>query len=321
MSDAYCFLRPFRMSDIDEETKPVTYLWDEYLPAGQAAMLVAYAKTGKSTFLYPLLIAIARGESFLGLSTKQTNILLISEERKVDIKERFRHFGYRDEGSIAVHPLREVPLPFNTDETLTDLERFIRRERIGLIAIDTISTWWPDVVQDENDNSQVNRALLPLVNLTARNGVSPLFVHHAGKGTEGADTGKTIRGASALLAAVDLSLIYSRTEGAESPRRRLRPLGRYIGSTPNDLIIEYDQTRAEFRVVGDTSSGAAQVKVLAALQAVPPGEWLTVDQVTERSGGSAKSNRAALEAHLTSGKVERAGTGHKGDAHRYRVRP
>src|SRR5262249_45415767 len=57
--------------------KPVKrrWIWDRYLPEGTLAILSAYMRVGKTSFIYPLALAVARGKPFLGYKTAGVGVL------------------------------------------------------------------------------------------------------------------------------------------------------------------------------------------------------------------------------------------------------
>ena len=75
------FFNPRRASDIlAEELQPIDWVWEKYIATGDLFLFVAYMKVGKSTFTYPLAIAVARGIPFLGYPTKKGGVLALALE-------------------------------------------------------------------------------------------------------------------------------------------------------------------------------------------------------------------------------------------------
>ena len=61
-------------------------------------------KVGKSTFAYALALAVARGQDFLGYSTKRGGVLILAvEEHQRDIVNRLLAFGMTRADAIHVH--------------------------------------------------------------------------------------------------------------------------------------------------------------------------------------------------------------------------
>ncbi len=57
-----------------QEFEPRVWIWEHCLPAGSLVLLAAFMKVGKSVFLYQLLVAIAKGQPFLGYATQKVPI-------------------------------------------------------------------------------------------------------------------------------------------------------------------------------------------------------------------------------------------------------
>jgi Bifunctional DNA primase/polymerase, N-terminal/AAA domain len=73
-SDETAF-RPFSAAEIlRREPEPVNWVWEPFLPNGVLSVLASPAKVGKSTFVYPLALAVAKGQSFLGFPTKRSGV-------------------------------------------------------------------------------------------------------------------------------------------------------------------------------------------------------------------------------------------------------
>src|SRR5262249_34904341 len=105
--------RPLRAAEIlAAESGPIPWIWDPFLPRGALALLVAYMKVGKSTFIYALSIAVARGVSFLRYPTQQGSVLVVAlEEHPRDVRRHLEQFGMRPDDPIyvATGQLRNSP--------------------------------------------------------------------------------------------------------------------------------------------------------------------------------------------------------------------
>lgn len=291
-----------------ETTPPVTWLWQSYLPLGALCLLAAYAKVGKSTFLYPLLLALSRGVPFLGRSTMPTRSLILSEEPMAVVRERLARFGAKPGEGIEVHSLREHPLPFRPD-VFDGIAAKVVRDGIGLYVVDTLAAWWD--VTDENDNAAVSRAMRHFQRLTGETGATGLLVHHEGKSGEGASTGRSIRGASALFASVDQALRLARPPGGSGTHRVVQALGRYP-ETPASVVVALDGNTFQLVTASPTADEAAVLAVLT----TTPQDRAAVSKATELPDGRAS---AALEALVVKGQAVRDGGGVKGDPFTYRL--
>jgi hypothetical protein len=124
---------------LTDRTPTINWVLQWYLPEGGLILLVAYPKVGKSTFAYYLVIAVARGEPFLGFATRQGAVLILAvEEHPRDVKVRLLKLGARPEDPIHVHV---GPLDSNA-RTFSALTDFIRKEHIRLVVLDTLAQFW-----------------------------------------------------------------------------------------------------------------------------------------------------------------------------------
>lgn len=285
----------------------VPWVWKGFLPKGTLVLLAAYMKVGKTTFAYALLIAVARGEPFLGFATKKGAVLILAvEEHARDVVQRLRRFGMHEEDPIHVHVGR---LP-NDWETLGQVTEFIRTNRISVVFIDTVSRFW--LLENENDNAEVIRQVDPLLELARQTEAVVLLAHHERK--QGGHGGRSIRGASALFAAVDQALILEERQGGKTNQRVLRTIGRYEEDSPGELTIELDGD--QWRTLGSpTEVGfeATKTRVLAALSDGPQG-------VAELARAVAVSDRMIRKALADGGEeLIREGKGTKAHPYTYRL--
>lgn len=287
------------------EPEPIPWVWEPFLPEGGLALLVAFMKVGKSTFVYALAVAVAQGQPFLGYPTKQGGVLILAvEEHPRDVKLRLRNFGMRPEDPIYVHTGRLD----NSEATLNTLKDFIIDKGIKLVILDTLGRFWS--LYDENNNAEVVRQVSPLLDLARETDAVVLLVHHERK--SGGEQGRGIRGGSALFGLVDQALMLERPQGQKGSKRTLKALGRYA-DTPGEVILEL--VGNEYRKLGtpgELSEEAVRVKVLAALT----DEAQTLESLAQKAGLSEKATKKALEA--LGNQVVREGKGVKGDPHTYR---
>jgi predicted ATP-dependent serine protease len=216
------------------ESKPIPWVWDSFLPRGSLSVLAAFMKVGKSTFIYALSLAVARGTSFLDYPTQKGGVLILAlEEHPRDVRRRLEHFGLRPEDDlyIALGRLRSSP------ELLGEVRAFITQVGIALVVIDTLTQFWS--VSDENSNSEVIREVTGLLDLAREMDAAVVLVHHERK--SGGDEGRGIRGGSALFGLVDQALLLDRRHGGDPSHRVLRTFGRYSES-PRQLILALDNT-------------------------------------------------------------------------------
>lgn len=265
-------------------------------------------KVGKTTFIYALLSAILNGNKFLDFPTYKRKVLLLAiEEGESLVKNRLLRFGINpDDPNLTVHVWT---LPYTE---LSLVRQFVRDNGIELVIIDTLSKLWGPVVDDENDNAKVQRAVEPLLSMVREEGIGLLAIHHDSKG--GGEGGRQVRGASSLLALVDQCLLLNRVGPVGSRERRLNCIGRF-DSTPQSMAIELDGETDNFvlKFKGEEYEGDATQKKVKAVLAVKKG--LTLDELQTESGLSRRKLERLLQPSPSWIRIE--GTGKRNDSYRY----
>jgi RecA-family ATPase len=281
--------------------EPVNWVWKGILPAGSFVVLSAFPKVGKSTFLYALTMAIARGEPFCGFPTTRCGVLILGvEEAKREAAGRAMSFGLGPDDPIWIH---SGPL-LNTPETQDALFRFIQDNGIGIVFLDTLSKWWQ--IQDENDNAAIVRAATPLLDLARATGVCVVAVHHTTKA--GGEGGREIRGGGALLGIVDQALIMSKGQG--KGERHVKIIGRYEDSPKEMLVCLQDGV---YTLLGEGEDAEHEARLARIKGELLKGVPSTIDELVEKVGLKAASIRRACRSLG----AEKSGSGKRGDPLRF----
>lgn len=283
---------------------PLAWVWEPYLPVGSLSLLTAYMKVGKSTFAYPLALAVMRGTPFLGTPTTQGPVLILAvEEHARDARLRMERFGATRADPCHIHSGRLDPASFAVIRT------FVKEHGVRLVLLDTLSSYWQ--IHDENDNAEIIRRVSPFVYLAHETDAAVVLIHHERK--SGGVAGHAIRGGSSLFGLVDQSLSLEKRlgGGGTENQRVLKALGRYDES-PSELILELDGDK--YRAIG-----TPEQFTLAARQAVVLGLLTDVPQTVESLAPQAKLTEAMTRKVLASlgTQVARQGEGVKSDPYRY----
>ncbi len=255
--------KPVAMSKFLAGPPPsMDWVWEPYLPVGSLSLLTAYAKVGKSTFAYPLALAVARGALFLGTSTTQGPVLILAvEEHARDVRHRLERFGATTDDPIYVHTGQLDPAFWS------GVRRFVQERGVRLVLLDTLATYWR--ITDESDNAEIARLGTPFLDLAHENDAAVVLIHHHRK--SGGEGGHAIRGGGAILGLVDQALSLEKRVGAGTERQRaLKALGRYGDWSPAELILEL--VGDEYQVVGTPdqfTNEARQAVILGLLTDTP----------------------------------------------------
>jgi hypothetical protein len=300
--------RPVPLSTfLVERQEPIVWVVGTYIPEGGLVVLASYPKVGKTTWIYALIMAVVRGQRFMGVDTRQGPVLLLAvEEHRREVKARLLRFGARPEDVIFVHV---ASLDHDAD-VFAQITAFIREQQIQLVVLDTLGSFWQ--IPDENDNAQVERHIRPWRDLARSTNCAVVLIHHQRK--VGGEGGREIRGGSALLGAVDQALLLDHRQGNYPTQRVLRSIGRY-DDTPKELILELVGNDYVALGTADELSGET---VIATVATALSGECQTIRAIATVTRLYVGQVRGVLETLLERGQAERAGAGKKGDPYTYR---
>lgn len=217
----------FTLGDAYAPRPPVEYLVDGIIEL--PSLNVVYGAPGslKSLLLADLAVGVATGQAWLpalpkganaALSTKQAPVLWVDlDNGKRRTHERFEAIG-RSYNAPATTPLvyTSMPTPWllaNEADSVGDLIARAQRLRARLVVIDNLGQITGDV---EESSPQMARVMGNLRVLAETVNCAVVVIHHQRKGN-GLSTraGESLRGSSAIEAALDLALLVERGEQAE----------------------------------------------------------------------------------------------------------
>jgi len=247
---------------------PIPWVWHGLIAGGFVTLLSGPAKKGKSTILSNAVRARRLGEEFLDRTTAMGSTLVLTEEGAEPFTYRWRDEvadlgpdgrplnGIRMKNGrqqyFPTHydyPSFEVVLksdPALVDASWTDIlggvRVWVEQERqehagaIPLVIIDTLAVWAG--IDDENAAGETTQAIVQVTALAEQSGAAIVLVHHTRKG--GGAGGEAIRGSSAILATVGVSMEL-RMKSELSDDRSLYIQSR-VGS-PETLYLKFDRDR------------------------------------------------------------------------------
>lgn len=296
------------------EEEPIDWLIPGILARGHSTILTAHPKAGKTTLLSHWL----RGEGIGGtLPRLKCPILVITEESRAVWRARRENLDiHRDEVVLSVRPFKGRPTMDEWCTTIREAIREVIHRDIGCIVFDTICKLLP--VEDENNATQMDSALLPLYGLMDA-GAGLLMLHHERK--SGGEDGVAIRGSSALAGFADILVSLRRGEGGSASRRILQGVGRPEGVLAEQVIELVDGV---YNVVGTVAESDRESRIAVVRDILPDqGEGWTIETVLEYwpSNGIPKPSARTLQRDLSQviTGIERLGRGVSGDSYRFRV--
>lgn len=295
---------------LNEPPEEIAYVLADTLPRGGLSLLVAKPKVGKSTLARNLALRIARGDPHFLMRMVMTHgpvVYLALEEKRGEVRRHFERMGATEELPILVH-IGSAP-----EEALEELRKAIVDSKAVFAIVDPLQRLAR--VHDLNDYSQVSLALEPLMQIARETGCHIMLIHHANKGL-GREGGDSILGSTALFGGVDCALIMKRTEA----NRTIESIQRYGEDIPR-TVLAFDPLTG-LMTSGGTLEDAQQAECGKDILAFMGDQELTEQEVKDglpdhKHGMISKSLRLLRDQ----GKMQRNGSGRKGDPFRYQAAP
>ncbi len=232
-------------SDLTPE--PVTWLWQYWLALGKLHILAGAAGVGKTTLALAIGATVTIGGRWPdGSRCEPGNVLIWSgEDDAADTllprllaagADRARCFfvsGARVDGEV---------LPFDPARDMGQLLAAV--ENIGGIKLLIVDPVVSAVTGDSHKNTEVRRALQPLVDLAAACDCALLGITHFSKGGQGTDPTQRVIGSVAFGAVARVVLVAAKVKGEDGTDRRIFARSKSnIG--PDDGGFEYHLEQVE----------------------------------------------------------------------------
>jgi DNA-binding transcriptional ArsR family regulator len=264
------------------------WTWEGFLVARAMTLLAGRPKVGKSTTGFGLIRAISRGDLFLELQTRQTGVLILSEEREQSLAEKMDHFGL--DGSIELLMRHEVG-PVSWAEVVEQAVARCHERELGVLVVDTWDKWTGLRGDAENRAGDVLEALEPLA-MAAASGLAVLIVCHQRKSS--GEYGEAVRGSNALTGSVDIVIEQERPSAsmeAAPTTRILRAVSRFK-ATPGELVLRLIDAEFEVEEAPLVSKREAnRERLLAALKNLG---GATVGELVDETGAA----KSTIGRHL-----------------------
>lgn len=229
------------------ESKPVTWLWKHWLAAGKLQLLAGAPGQGKTTIAMAMAATVTIGGHWPdGSRCEVGNIIVWSGEDDpadtllprllasgADRRRCYFIEGARRDGEVE---------PFDPARDLPMLQAAI--EQIGNVKLLIVDPVVSAVTGDSHKNTEVRRALQPLVDLGAACGCAILGITHFSKGGQGSDPAQRIIGSVAFAAVARVVLVAAKVKGEDGEDARILARSKSnIG--PDDGGFHYHLEQAE----------------------------------------------------------------------------
>ncbi len=228
--------------------EPVAWLWRDWLALGKFHVLAGAPGQGKTTIALSFAATVSSGGRWPdGTHCAPGNVLMWSGEddpadtllpRLVAMgADRNRVFfvsGYREGNEV---------LPFDPARDMGQL--MAQAEKLGGVRLVVVDPVVSAVTGDSHKNTEVRRALQPLVDMGAAMGAAVVGISHFSKGGAGGDPTQRVVGSVAFAAVARVVLCAAKVKGSEGDddRRILARSKSNIG--PDDGGFEYGIAQTE----------------------------------------------------------------------------
>ncbi|MBT5712164.1 AAA family ATPase [Candidatus Poribacteria bacterium] len=250
-----------------------------YLVRGWATLLAAYPKAGKTE----LAVACA-------MAACQERVLYITEESEDVWAARLE--------SIE-QPCSHINIVYGFGVPVAAIMQRIAEGDETLVILDTVRHLL--AIEDENNNSEVARAMTPLVSACRARKKTLLALHHRRKND--GEGGRAVAGGHAFMGVVDV-VLEMKPDGNQPRRRLLTGAGRVYAIA--DLLYEMDED-GDLVALGDPMKVSREV-VSQRLLDVLTDEWQTTADVTRWLDApipSSETVRQSLNGLAKKGDIQR----------------
>lgn len=261
------------------DMEPQQWRVPNWLPSNAVVAVYAAPGVGKSFFALTLALEVARGGEWLGTPLEREKVLYIAAEKATTLRDRAEawcaHHGEMlpDEFLLLAAPR---PPQLSDPTSVHSLCEIIKAEGARLVILDTYAMMLQGVEENSSKESGVTIEALSQLRQATNNG-TVLVVHHSGK-----DSSKGLRGSSALLAAVDLTI-----EIASHGLGRLQATVRKSNAGTEPMPEHY--TLTTIHLDGERSS--AVLLSTGAPAANPELEGVALEVLTESASGNMSANQ------------------------------
>jgi hypothetical protein len=294
-------------------TESIEWLVKGYMVQGGLTLLSAKVKMGKTTLATRLVEAVLTNSPFIGARTKYTPIVYLTEQPRVSFNVALQRANLTDKADLRIlHFIDTLGVPWADVAAAAGEE--CKRLGSNLLIVDTLAQFAGLVGDEENNSGAQLEAVRPLQAIAGQ-GVGVLILSHDRK--SGGEVGDATRGSSALPGAVDIVLSLRRPDGnSRKSLRVLQSLSRF-SETPAELVIEL--TDHGYIALGEKADVALQEASEAILTTAPIAEAdaITLEEISEAAKTVRSTAQRALRDLVLSGKIQKVGTGKKGNAFRY----
>lgn len=186
------------------ESKPIDWLWPNWLPRGMLTLLGGYAGDGKSTLTMSLVATLSNGGILPdGTQAQPVNTLLLAAEDDLShvVKPRLEVHNANIDNIHVIKAMKTSDgdtRSFNLRHDIAAMHEVVVKKNIGLVIIDPLSSYLAN--GDRNNEGDVRDTLQPLNTLMESTGCAVLGIMHIGKTDGRARSFQNLMGSTAFTA-------------------------------------------------------------------------------------------------------------------------
>ena len=203
----------------DLKPQPIRWLWPHWLALGKLHILAGAPGQGKTTLALAMAATVTIGGYWPdGSRCEAGNILIWSgEDDPADtLLPRLLAAGARQERCHFIEGTRTEDGEVQPFDPARDLQMLLQAiQQIGGIRLLVIDPVVSAVTGDSHKNTEVRRALQPLVDLAAACDCSVLGITHFAKGGQGTDPAQRVVGSVAFTAVARVVMVAAKVKSLE----------------------------------------------------------------------------------------------------------
>ncbi len=317
---------PKPLSTLVAQTESIEWLWEGYIARGYITLLSSIWKAGKSTMVaYVLKHMDGQHQEFVGLRTRPAKVLVVSEEVVRHWITRRDELELGDYVSLISKPFLQKPNKAAWESLCKHLGAEVALHQYDFVVFDTLPNLW--AVKNENDNAEVQEALVPLNYITEHGAGVVIVSHH--KKNDGKqqyhDEGQATRGAGSINGYVDIIVEMRRfdVQHINDTRRVLTSLSRFE-ETPPEMVLDFTPGWG-YASLGTKQEARREQRKLVLSELLPTeGDGMSIDEIVKEWPEEQETpRRSTLASDLdymatVSMELVRHGSGKKQDPYRYR---
>lgn len=231
----------------DLTPQPVKWLWKHWIARGKLHILAGMPGQGETTIAIAMAAAVTVGGAFPdGTTAPKGNVVVWSGEDEPDdgLLPKLLAAGGDPSRIYFVRgaTVNGESVPFDPARDMAPLmSRITEIGGVSLLIVDPVVTV---VTGDSHKNTEVRRALQPLVDLGNTTSTAIIGISHFSKGGQGQDPAQRVVGSVAFAAVARVVLVAAKVKSEDGSDRRILARGKSnIG--PDDGGFEYHLEQTE----------------------------------------------------------------------------